>query len=168
MTTDSSSPAPRPFRSPIQFLAFGFGVGLSRWAPGTFGTLLAVPLYLTFAGAPLWLYSTIVLIAAALGIWICGRASEELGVHDHSGIVWDEFVGLWIALWAVPAEPVWIVMGFLVFRIFDIAKPWPIGPLDRHVHGGLGIMIDDVVAGIFTCATLHLAVALVPDAGALM
>ena len=167
MTSTSNTTSPRPFRSPTQFLAFGFGAGLSPRAPGTVGTLLAVPLYLFFAPTPLWLYSAIVLAAALVGVWICDRASEELGVHDHSGIVWDEFVGLWIALWAVPAEPVWIILGFIVFRIFDIAKPWPIGPLDRHVAGGFGIMIDDVVAGIFSCATLHVAILLARETGAL-
>lgn len=167
MTTANHPAVPRPFRSPVQFLAFGFGAGLSRWAPGTFGTLVGVPLYLLFAQTPLWLYSAIVLVAAVAGVWICDKASEELGVHDHSGIVWDEFVGLWVALWAVPAEPVWIVLGFVVFRIFDIAKPWPIGPLDRHVQGGFGIMIDDIVAGVFSCATLHVAVLIVRESGAL-
>lgn len=167
MTSTNSPTSPRPFRSPSQFLAFGFGSGLSRWAPGTAGTLVAVPLYLSFAQAPLWLYSAIVIAAALVGVWICDRASAELGVHDHSGIVWDEFVGLWVALWAVPAEPVWIILGFIVFRTFDIAKPWPIGPLDRHVGGGFGIMIDDVVAGIFSCATLHVAILLVRETGTL-
>ncbi|MEQ8515474.1 MAG: phosphatidylglycerophosphatase A [Chromatocurvus sp.] len=167
MTTGHSSAVPRPFRSPVQFFAFGFGIGLSRWAPGTLGTLVAVPLYLSFAHTSLWLYSAIVLVAVVFGVWICDRASEELGVHDHSGIVWDEFVGLWIALWAVPVEPVWIVLGFIVFRILDIAKPWPIGLLDRHVEGGLGIMIDDIVAGVFSCAILHAGVLLARETGAL-
>jgi phosphatidylglycerophosphatase A len=151
----------------VQFLAFGFGSGLSRRAPGTLGTLVAVPLYLTFAHTPLWLYSLVVLLALAAGVWLCERASQELGVHDHPGIVWDEFVGLWITLWAVPAEPVWIVLGFVVFRVFDIAKPWPIGGLDRRVGGGWGIMLDDVVAGLFSCATLHLAVSLAAQSGVL-
>ena len=167
MTTGNGSALPRPFRSPVQFLAFGFGSGLSGRAPGTLGTLMAVPLYLLFVQASLWLYSAIVFVAAIAGIWICGRASEELGVHDHSGIVWDEFVGLWVALWAVPVEPLWIVLGFIVFRIFDIVKPWPIGPLDRRVQGGFGIMIDDIVAGVFSCATLHVAVMLARETGAL-
>ena len=78
-------------------------------------------------------------------------------MHDHPGIVWDEFAGMWITLWAVPAEPLWVLAGFIVFRILDIAKPWPIGWLDKHTDGGLGIMIDDVVAGIVACAILHVA-----------
>ncbi|MFK7828873.1 MAG: phosphatidylglycerophosphatase A [Congregibacter sp.] len=153
---------PRPkLRDPIQFLAFGFGSGLFPRAPGTAGTLAAVPLYLGLATLPLWQYSALVLLATVVGIWICERASQSLGVHDHPGIVWDEFVGLWIALWALPVEPLWIVLGFLTFRVFDILKPWPIGWLDVNVKGGMGIMIDDVVAGVMACLTLHCAAYLV-------
>ena len=92
-----------------------------------------------------------------LGVWICGAASRQLEVHDHPGIVWDEFVGYWITLWAVPFDWVWIVAGFVVFRVFDIIKPWPVSALDRKVGGGFGIMIDDVLAGVMACVTLHIA-----------
>ena len=78
-------------------------------------------------------------------------------MHDHPGIVWDEFVGYWITLWALPPTWTWIIAGFVVFRVFDIAKPWPISLLDRKVGGGFGIMIDDIVAGILACGVLHLA-----------
>jgi phosphatidylglycerophosphatase A len=153
--------APTPFRSPVQFLAFGFGSGLSPKAPGTAGTLVAVPLYLLVSGLNLPAYSLFIVVTALLGIWICDVASRQLGVHDHPGIVWDEFVGYWITMWAVPVDWVWIVAGFLVFRVYDIAKPWPVGPLDKKVKGGFGIMIDDVLAGIMACGTLHLALWLV-------
>lgn len=146
---------PTPFSSPVQFLAFGFGSGLSPKAPGTAGTLVAVPIYWLMAGLDLWLYTAVVVAAMFLGIYLCGHASRQLKVHDHPGIVWDEFVGFWITMWAVPASLPWVVAGFLVFRVFDIAKPWPISLLDRKVAGGTGIMMDDVVAGIFACATLH-------------
>ena len=149
--------APTPFRSPVQFLAFGFGSGLSPKAPGTVGTLAAVPVYLLVADWPLWAYSLLVLAAAVAGVWICQRASDQLQVHDHPGIVWDEFVGYWITLWAVPADWLWIAIGFVVFRILDIAKPWPISHLDRQVKGGFGIMIDDILAGVMACAILHVA-----------
>jgi phosphatidylglycerophosphatase A len=145
----------------VQFLAFGFGSGLSPRAPGTAGTLAALPLYLALAQLPLWAYSAIVLLAALLGVWLCERSSRALDVHDHPGIVWDEFVGLWIALWAVPAEPLWVVLGFLAFRFFDIAKPWPVGWLDKNTRGGFGIMIDDIVAGVMACICVHLTVFLV-------
>ena len=118
---------------PVHFLAFGFGSGLARKAPGTFGTLAAIPLYLLLAGLPLAGYTLAVALAFLLGIWLCGRASADLGVHDHPGIVWDEFVGLWVALWAVPLDWLWLLLGFGLFRLFDILKPWPIGPLDRRV-----------------------------------
>lgn len=148
---------PTPFRSPVQFLAFGFGSGLSPRAPGTAGTLVAVPLYWLISDWNLLQYSALVLLAALLGIWICGVASRQLRVHDHPGIVWDEFVGYWITMWAVPVDWLWILAGFVVFRVYDIAKPWPVSQLDKQVKGGFGIMIDDILAGAMACATLHLA-----------
>jgi len=147
----------RVLRSPTLFLAFGLGSGLSPRAPGTAGTLVALLLYLPLAQWGLVAYSVVVVVAALFGIWLCGHASRLLGVHDHPGIVWDEFVGCWITLWALPVEGLWLAAGFVVFRIYDIAKPWPIGQLDRGVHGGLGIMLDDIVAGAMACGTLHLA-----------
>lgn len=146
---------PTPFRNPIQFLAFGFGSGLSPKAPGTAGTLVAIPLYLLAAPLPLAGYTLFIIATFLLGTWLCDSASKQLGVHDHPGIVWDEFVGYWITLWAVPFGWQWVLAGFVLFRLFDIAKPWPIGWLDRRVHGGLGIMIDDVVAGVMACGCLH-------------
>ena len=148
---------PSPFTRPMQFFAFGFGSGLSPRAPGTAGTLLAIPLYLLVAHWSLPLYSLFIIVTALLGIWFCEAASRELGVHDHPGIVWDEFVGYWITMWALPNNWIWVVAGFVVFRILDIAKPWPISVLDKKVKGGFGIMIDDIVAGILACAALHLA-----------
>lgn len=148
---------PAPFRRPVQFLAFGFGSGLFPRAPGTAGTLAAIPLYWLIADWGLVWYTAVVLVAALLGIWICGAASRELNVHDHPGIVWDEFVGYWITLWAVPVDWVWMLAGFVVFRVLDIAKPWPISYLDKKVEGGFGIMIDDILAGVMACATLHVA-----------
>jgi thiamine-monophosphate kinase len=152
---DVAHSSPQPFSSLVQFLAFGFGSGLAPRAPGTAGTLVAIPLYLLFAGSSLAVYSAVCVIAVAIGVWLCGRASKELGIHDHPGIVWDEFAGYWITLWAVPASWHGVLLGFLVFRFFDIAKPWPISWCDRHVHGGFGIMLDDVLAGVISCAVLH-------------
>jgi phosphatidylglycerophosphatase A len=154
-------PAPDLLRNPVQFLAFGFGSGLSPWAPGTAGTLVAVPLYLLISSWSLLQYTGFIVLTALLGVWICGVASRQLKVHDHPGIVWDEFVGFWITMWAVPADWVWIVAGFLAFRVFDIVKPWPVSVLDRKVGGGFGIMIDDVLAGVMACLTLHIALWLV-------
>ncbi|TXS96700.1 phosphatidylglycerophosphatase A [Parahaliea maris] len=147
---------PKPnLTSPIHFLAFGLGSGLAPKAPGTFGTLAAVPLYLLAAQLPLPAYSVFVVLSFAIGVYLCDRTSRDLGVHDHPGIVWDEFVGYWITMWLAPAGWLWIVAGFVLFRLFDILKPWPIGWLDRRVHGGLGIMIDDVVAGVMAWGCLQ-------------
>jgi len=161
MTEDSEQALtpqkPKIFTHPVQFLAFGFGSGLAPRAPGTFGTLMAIPLFILAADWELPLYTAVLVVAAWLGIWICGVASRQLGVHDHPGIVWDEFVGYWITMWAIPASWPWIVVGFVVFRVFDILKPWPISVLDKKVGGGFGIMIDDIVAGMMACATLHIA-----------
>ncbi|WP_116366795.1 phosphatidylglycerophosphatase A [Parahaliea mediterranea] len=142
-------------KSPVHCLAFGFGSGLAPKAPGTFGTLAAVPFYLLAAQLDLAAYLVFLLLAFVLGVYVCDRASRDLGVHDHPGIVWDEFVGYWITLCAAPAGWWWVVAGFVLFRVFDILKPWPIGWLDRRVHGGLGIMLDDVVAGVMAWACLQ-------------
>lgn len=134
---------------PVHFLAFGFGSGLAPFAPGTFGTLVAIPLFLLMWQLSAGWYLIVTLGLFLSGIWICGRSAEKLGVHDHGGIVWDEIVGLLITLFMIPAGWIWVVLGFVLFRFFDILKPWPIRWLDKHVAGGLGIMLDDVLAGIF-------------------
>jgi len=140
-------------------LAFGFGSGLSPKAPGTMGTLAAIPLWWLLAQLPLSTYLVVVLIAAVAGILICGRAADRLGVHDHGGIVWDEFVGFWIAMAALPVTWQSLILGFVLFRLFDILKPWPISWLDRRVSGGFGIMIDDVIAGIAAAGVITLLTA---------
>lgn len=137
------------------FLAFGFGSGLSRIVPGTLGTLASVPLYFALVQLPLWAYILVVLAAWGVGIYLCGYAAKKLGVHDHGGIVWDEFVGFWITMIALPSSWQWVLAGFILFRIFDMVKPWPISYLDKKIHGGHGIMLDDVVAGLMALACLH-------------
>ena len=141
---------------PHHFLALGFGSGLLKPAPGTWGTLAAVPVYLLMAQLPLYGYLAITLLVCVAGVWICGKCAEDVGVHDHSSIVWDEFAGLFITFILVPPTLPNIVMGFILFRLFDIVKPWPISVLDKKVHGGLGIMLDDILAGVFSLAALHL------------
>lgn len=148
-------------KTPTGFLAFGFGSGLAPVAPGTFGTLAAIPLYLLMATLPWTVYLLLTVMAFFLGIYICHRASQNLGVHDHGGIVWDEFVGLWITLFLVPNEWHWLLAGFLLFRFFDIVKPFPIKWLDKKVKGGFGIMIDDVIAGLFAWIILMILVSVV-------
>ncbi len=144
------------FNSPIHFFAFGFGSGLAPFAPGTFGTLVAVPLYLFMLNFSLSLYLLITVISILIGFWLCGKSSEMLGVHDHSGIVWDEFSGFFITMIAAPQGWQWVVLGFALFRLFDIWKPWPIHIVDKKVQGGVGIMMDDVIAGIYALIVLQL------------
>ena len=143
-------------RKPYQLLAFGFGSGLAPKAPGTFGTLAAVPLYLLLQPLPLSLYLLLVAFGFVAGIWICEATSRDLGVHDHGGIVWDEIIGYWVTMSLAPAGWWWLVIGFLLFRFFDILKPWPIGWLDRRVTGGFGIMLDDLVAGLYATSIMFL------------
>ncbi|MAT64733.1 MAG: phosphatidylglycerophosphatase A [Gammaproteobacteria bacterium] len=144
-------------KDPRHLLALGFGSGLAPIAPGTFGTLAGAVLYPLIAGLGLPVYLLLVGAAFLLGVRVCGYTARALGVHDHSAIVWDEVVGLWITLAAVaPSWPA-LLLGFALFRLFDILKPWPIRWLDRHVQGGLGIMLDDVLAGVFAGLCLWLA-----------
>lgn len=146
-------------KRPLALLAFGFGSGLSPIMPGTLGTLVAVPLYLLMAEwLPIEWYIGWVGVAAFAGVYICGHTSSQLGVHDHPGIVWDEFVGFWITMIAAPRDWYWLVAGFIMFRLIDIIKPWPISLADKKIHGGFGIMLDDVMAGAVACICLQLAV----------
>ena len=145
---------PRP-RSVLHWIAFGGGAGLAPRAPGTAGTIVAIPIYAGLATQPLAIYLLTAVLAAAAGIWICGRTARELGVHDHPGIVLDEIAGFLVTMTALPFDWPWIAAGFVVFRILDAAKPWPISLADRKVGGGLGIMLDDVIAGALACAALH-------------
>ncbi|KAA0876302.1 phosphatidylglycerophosphatase A family protein [Nitrincola tapanii] len=144
------------WRNPIHFVAFGFGSGAVPKAPGTFGTLAALLPWFFLASLPLWAYAWVLLLSFAIGVWLCQRTSDDIGVHDHGGIVWDEFVGLWITLMAVPMQWHWVLLGFVLFRLFDIWKLWPIRQLDARVGGGFGIMIDDVIAGVYAAVILQL------------
>jgi phosphatidylglycerophosphatase A len=159
----SSKAVPGPkastvLRSPVHLLAFGFGTGLAPVAPGTFGTLVGIPFWFALAWLPIWAYVLATLALFAAGCAICGASARRLGVHDFGGIVFDEVVGylvsalplLWLSL------PLWMGLGaaFVLFRLFDIWKPWPIRALDRHVEGGFGIMLDDLVAGLFAALLL--------------
>lgn len=148
-------------KHPIDFLAFGLGSGMATKAPGTWGTLVGVLLYLPMQSLSLLSYLLIVLLSFAAGIYICQHATEKLGVHDHGGIVWDEFVGFWITMIAAPPGMLWVVVGFLLFRLFDIWKPWPIGWADKKVDGGFGIMLDDVLAGVWALLCVQLLNAVV-------
>jgi phosphatidylglycerophosphatase A len=142
--------------NPVHFLAFGFGSGLAAKMPGTFGTLAALPLVVLLSHfSSFSVYLTVTILVCVLGIWICGKTAEDMGVHDDSSIVWDEVAGMLITMLAVPLSWQTVLVGFMLFRFFDILKPWPISYLDKHVHGGFGIMIDDVLAGLFALAGIQ-------------
>lgn len=143
------------WRNPLHWLATGFGSGLAPVAPGTFGTLAAALCYYLISGWPLWAYLGLLLVGSVAGIWICQSATDAIGQEDHGGIVWDEFMGFGITMIAAPAGWPWLLVGFLLFRLFDILKPWPIGWLDRRVKGGLGIMVDDLLAGAMAWVILQ-------------
>lgn len=143
------------FTHPVHFLAYGFGAGLSPKAPGTFGTVAAIPIYLLLAWSGPAMYLVFLAVALVAGVFICGYTARQLGVDDPSPVVWDEVVGYLITMLWVPVGVLWMLAGFLLFRLLDIWKPWPIRWLDRNVKGGLGIMLDDVAAGIFACVLLN-------------
>lgn len=138
----------RVWQDPVYYIAFGFGSGLMPFAPGTWGTLAAIPLYLLLWNCPWHSYLFITLISFLLGVWVSDKVTKDLGVHDYKGIVWDEVVGYLLTMFLAPKGLIWIVLGFILFRIFDIWKPQPIGYVDDKVHGGLGIMLDDVLAAV--------------------
>lgn len=154
--------------SPVHLLAFGFGAGLAPVAPGTFGTLVGIPFWLLLSPLPPAAFVAAVAGLFAFGCWICGASAQRLGVHDYGGIVFDEVVGFLVTclpllpFFGLPAAPAWLALAlaFAAFRVFDVLKPWPIGWLDRRVHGGLGIMLDDLLAGIYAAVVLALALQL--------
>lgn len=142
-------------KNPIHFLSLGFGSGLAPKAPGTFGTLAAIPVVMLAAclGNVGFIIATV--LACIVGVFFCGYTAKAMGEHDHPAIVWDEIAGFMVAMIAVPISWQTLLVAFVLFRIFDILKPWPIRYLDKHVHGGLGIMIDDILAGLASLAIIH-------------
>ncbi len=154
--------------NPVHFLALGFGSGLLKPAPGTWGTLAGMPLLLlvsSLVSTQSVVFIALLIAGFMIGIYLCGKTASDIGVHDHGAIVWDEIVGLFAAVIWLPLSWQNLVLAFLLFRLFDIIKPWPIRWLDRHVHGGFGIMIDDVIAGLMACGVLHLGHILVARFG---
>lgn len=145
------------WRNPVHFAAFGFGSGAAPIAPGTFGTALGLLIYALLPPMSWLLYGLFLVASFALGVWLCDKTARDIGVHDHGGIVWDEFVGIWITMFLAPPGWQWLLSGFVFFRVFDILKPWPIGWLDKNVDGGFGVMIDDVLAGVMAFICLQLA-----------
>ena len=141
-------------KNPVVFLALGFGSGLSPVAPGTAGTLMTVPLVYFLQQLSVEWYIAVTLLVLLTGSWVCGYAADKLNVHDHPGIVYDEVAGFLITMFMVPTGWQWMLAGFILFRFFDAVKPWPISWLDKNIHGGLGILLDDVLAGLVSLACL--------------
>ncbi len=141
-------------QNPWVFLASGFCSGCSKYAPGTMGSLVAVPLIYAVSQLEITVYIMLTIAINVVGVLICAKAANALKVHDHGGIVWDEIGGMFITLILVPITITNLIIGFALFRFFDILKPYPISWLDKNIDGGLGIMIDDVLAGIFAALCL--------------
>jgi phosphatidylglycerophosphatase A len=161
MSVDKAE-ARRLLRHPAGWLATGFGSGLAPRAPGTVGSLVALlPWWLWLRALPPWHYALVLGCAFALGVWAADRVIEQLGSPDPGVVVWDEFVGLWLALLLAPPGWAWMLAGFALFRLFDIWKPWPVRWADRAVHGGFGTMLDDLLAGAYAWMALQLGEALI-------
>ncbi|QTS83689.1 phosphatidylglycerophosphatase A family protein [Coxiella endosymbiont of Amblyomma nuttalli] len=146
------------WRSPLEFIACGFGIGAIPWVPGTFGTLVGVILYLLLSRLSLLIYCVVTLFLFILGVIISDITNQRFNTSDHSAVVWDEIVGFLIVMIAIPKTGYFILAGFFLFRIFDIWKPWPIQLLEKNLKGGLGVMIDDVIAALYTWIVLMIRV----------
>ena len=151
---DKSTLVSQVLRDPVNFLAFGLGTGLSPVAPGTVGSLLGVALAWVMAPASLAVQGAVAVAVIVAGVWLCGESARRIGVHDHSGIVWDEIAGMYLVLLWFPATWLTWGLGFALFRLFDIWKPWPISDLDHRLRGGLGIMLDDLAAALYAASCL--------------
>jgi phosphatidylglycerophosphatase A len=143
-------------KDPVHILAFGFGTGLAPVAPGTFGSLPGLLLFWLTVDLGLYMQIGIAVALALAGIWICGESARRIGVHDHGGIVWDEIVGMYVTLLAAPFSVTGWVLAFVLFRVMDIVKPWPIRDLDHRMRGGVGIMLDDLAAALYAAILLGL------------
>jgi phosphatidylglycerophosphatase A len=149
------------WRRPVHLLAFGLGTGAAPFAPGTFGTLLGIPLYLALQSLSLPIYVALCAVLFIVGVVLCHITARDLNVHDHPGIVFDEIVGYLVTMIGAPHGWPWIVAGFLLFRLFDIWKPWPVRVADRGVGGGFGIMLDDLLAAGYAALAMAVITALV-------
>jgi phosphatidylglycerophosphatase A len=140
---------------PAHLFSFGFGSGLSRFAPGTAGSLAAIPLYIVLAALlPKMAILALIGVSFVFGVWCCEVTGKAVGVADYGGIVWDEIVAMWLILLYIPQDPLWFAAAFFVFRVFDVWKPFPIRYVDDHTHGGFGVMFDDLLAAGYSLLAL--------------
>jgi phosphatidylglycerophosphatase A len=159
MKTRSYKQLPIPdtvWKKPTHFIAFGFGSGTLPFAPGTFGTLMAIPFYLAMQSLSHLSYFILLIFITVGSMWLCDTVSKEIEVHDHPGMCLDEIVGYLVTMFAAPSGLLWVMLGFILFRIFDILKPWPIRFMDEKIKGGFGMVIDDVMAGIYSLIILRI------------
>jgi phosphatidylglycerophosphatase A len=148
---------------PAHFFSLGFGSGLMPKGPGTAGTLVAFPMY--WAIAPLmndYLFLLFLVVSYFIGVWICDKTGRALGVPDHGGIVWDEIVAFMLVLFFTPAGIYWQILAFVLFRFFDIVKPQPIKYFDENMHGGKGVMFDDLLAAAYALFCLAMIKSFLP------
>jgi phosphatidylglycerophosphatase A len=143
------------FSNPFHYLSCGLGSGLLPRMPGTWGSLIAIPFFYVLNKLPLWQYGLVLLITFAIGVALCGYSEKAFHKKDHSSIVWDEMVGMWITLCHAPFRLDVLIIGFILFRVLDITKPWPINWLQKHLPGGWGVMADDAAAAIIAFALLQ-------------
>ena len=156
MTTQPENLARTVMTDPVHFLAFGFGTGLAPFAPGTFGSLPGILLFWLTLDFGLYVQLGVAVAITLAGIWICGESARRIGVHDHGGIVWDEIVGMYVTLLVAPYTLAGWILAFVLFRVMDIVKPWPIRDLDHRIGGGVGIMLDDLAAALYAVILLAL------------
>jgi phosphatidylglycerophosphatase A len=147
---------PQVWSNPLYFIAFGFGTGVVPFAPGTVGTLGAALIYILIQPLPLITYLIFVTLFILVSIWVSEKVSKQINVHDHPGMCIDEFAGFFVTMIHAPHGLGWVLYGFILFRLFDIWKPWPINIIDERVHGGFGMILDDIVAGLFACFIIQL------------
>ncbi len=152
--TDKVALRRKVMTNPVNFLAFGLGTGLIPKAPGTCGSLLGVVLAWWTLPLGLELRFMVAIALIASGFWICGEAARRVGLHDHPGIVWDEIAAMYLLLLVAAPEIAAWAAAFLLFRLMDIWKPWPIRDLDHRLTGGPGIMLDDLVAALYAAILL--------------
>jgi len=161
MDKPSNQPEVQPdfkwmLQHPARIIALGFGSGLAPIVPGTFGTMVALPIMLALSSASLSIYLVACVVVFGVGVWAAELSCRHMGAHDHNSIVWDEVAGYMVTMILLPMTWQWLLAGFILFRLVDILKPWPINLLDRNVHGGFGVMIDDIAAGVVCCIALHI------------
>lgn len=156
-STKPIPPVPKTvWKNPLYFIAFGFGSGAFPFAPGTAGTLMAIPIYLLLQPLSLPIYLIVITLCAIGSVLLCEKISRETKTDDHPGMCIDEFIGFFVTMINANSGAAWIILGFFLFRLFDIWKPWPIRLIDKKIHGGFGMILDDVIAGFFACITMQL------------